>query len=259
MKNLIQICTVICATAITTEATLASDAIDPGDRDVRWVLGGGGVVYNNAYRGEDQSGGLFPNIRYNGDRFFIKNATFNVALGQFGAFSTGLTLSPDRGFLSDEDDYRDNTQLAGLQERDATIEGGFYVNHTTALGRANLRVLSDLGHEHDGETATLSYIFDLKAGSWHINPVVGLHWMSDQKTNHYYGVSLSESNAQRSAYTSGSALNAFFALRTRYEFSTHWDIGIEAGVTRLDSGISESPIVDEEYSTHGAISVSYNF
>lgn len=259
MKTFIPPTLIACAIFLSSTSLQARDAIGPGDRDNRWVVGGGGGVYTNVYRGEDQSGSLVPRVRYNGDRFFIKDATLNLSLVSIGGFSGGLTIAPDGNFLSDEDDYRDNAQLAGLRERDATIEGGFYINHSSTLGRATLNVLTDLGHEHDGQVATLSYTFDLKAGNWFINPTIGAHWMRDRKVNHYYGVSAEEATDNRTAYEPGSALNAYAAVRGRYAFTHHWDIELHAGARFLDSSISNSSIVDENYSAFGGISVNYNF
>ncbi|MFK7734224.1 MAG: MipA/OmpV family protein [Pseudomonadales bacterium] len=259
MKTIIQLCATICIALAIVKGAHASDAVGPGDRDTLWLVGGGAGVYTNVYKGENQSGSLIPNLRYNGKLFFIKNATLNLSLVTAGAFSGGLTLATDSSFLSDTDDYRDNAQLAGLNERDATIEGGLYINHTSKLGRASLSVMSDLGHEHDGQAATLSYTFDLRAGNWFINPMIGLHWMGNKKVNHYYGVSATEATAQRLAYEAGSALNAFLAIRGRYEFSQHWDFEVHAGATRLDSSISSSSIVDEDYVAFGGLSINYSF
>ncbi len=259
MKTTLQICATTFAACVVTGNAVASDAIGPGDREARWVVGGGAGVLTSVYRGENKTAAAIPNIRYNGSRFLIRNATLNVSLLQMGPFSGGLIITPDSGLLSDKDEYRDNAQLAGLNERDATVEGGFYINHSSDLGRATLTVLSDLAHEHDGQSATLSYTFDLKLGNWFINPEFGVQWLSAQKTNHYYGVSANEATVDRLAYNAGSALNAFAALRARYEFTQRWDMELHAGAKRLNSSISDSTIVDEDYCAYGGLSINYSF
>ncbi len=252
--------TVIASALILSSAGAQSrDAIGPGDKDTVWVLGGGGGVFTNVYSGEDQSGSVFPKVRYNGDRIFINDGSLNVSLLSRGGFSGGLTVALASNFLSDEDDYRDNAQLAGLRERDATIEGGFYINHSSTLGRASLSVLTDLSNEHDGQSAALSYTFDLKLGNWFVNPSIGAQWLSDRMVAHYYGVSVEEATSQRAAYAPGSAINAFASIRGRYEFTDHWDIELHAGARLLDSSISNSSIVDEDYAAFGGLSINYNF
>ena len=269
MKKSIPLLSLTFAAVGAANCGYASDAIGPGDSDSRWVLGGGVVTFNNIYVGESDMTVLFPNIIYNGERFFIKDGTANLALIQLGAFSTGLIVSPDASFLSDEDEYDDNARLAGLNERDGTLEGGFYVNHTTDLGRLKFVLLTDLGSEHDGQTATLQYTFDFKYGEWFINPVVGVSWISDKKVNHYYGVSAAEAipavgvfpvpTFVRAEYDGDSAFNAFAGIRARYELTEHWDVNTQAGVTSLGSGIRDSSIVDDDYIYHASVAVSYNF
>ncbi|MFK7729993.1 MAG: MipA/OmpV family protein [Pseudomonadales bacterium] len=242
-----------------TNSALASDAIGPGDSDSKWILGASTVVVNNIYADEDGLGFLFPNLVYNGDRFFLKNGSLNLHAAQLNDFSFGLTLGVDAGFLSDDDEYRDNTKLAGLIERDEILVGGVYINHTTDQGRLNLTMLGDLGEDRDGYEATLSYTFDLKYGNWNVNPVVGVNWLSDNNVNHAFGVSASEATATRAVYEGGSATNLFAGVRARRAINEHWDLELKTGVSKLGSSIGDSTIVDDDEVYHAGVSVNYNF
>ena len=237
----------------------ASDAIDPGDNDSRWIVGASVVSLTNPYVGESNETYLVPSLIYNGERFFFKNGVAGLSVLQRGKFSGGFLLNPDGSLLYDEDEYDDNPRLAGIKERDGTLEGGFYINHTSDLGRLNVSVLTDLGNDHDGQTVTMRYIFDYKAGQWNINPVVGVSWISDDKVDHHYGVRANEATAVRAVYKADSAVNVFAGIRGRYEFNDHWDLNLEAGVTRLDSAIKDSPIVEEDNIAFSKISVRYSF
>ncbi|MFK8050948.1 MAG: MipA/OmpV family protein [Halioglobus sp.] len=259
MKAQKLITTLATSAAILSANTQASDAIGPGDSESRWILGASVVAQNNIYAGEDAVGYISPNFVYNGDRFFVKNGTLNLFVAEVNQFSAGLIVGVDGGYLSDEDEYEDTDELEGLIERDATLEGGFYVNHTTDLGRLNLTVVTDLGNEHDGETVSLGYTFDLHAGEWAINPVVKVSWMSDSKVNHHVGVSASEATATRAEYRADSAVNVYAGVRGRYEFTENWDISLETGVTYLDSTIRDSSIVEDDLIYQAGVTVSYNF
>jgi len=239
--------------------TLASDAIGPGDSDSKWVVGGAVGTSNNAYAGEDNEGFIYPNIEYNGERFFVKDGTFNLALGQKGEISYGLLLTPSGSFLGDESEYRKNAKLAGLIERKYTVEGGYYVNHTTDLGRFHFTMATDLGNKYNGVTASASYTFDLRVGDWYVNPVVGMAWMGEDKANHLFGVSQVEATSLREAYEADSVLNVFAGVRGRYELSEHWDVNVSGGVVALGDGIKDSSIVDEDYLYHTSVGVNYNF
>lgn len=237
----------------------AKDAIDPGDSDSRWVVGLGSYAASSLYAGEEsESDGNFR-LEYRGNRFFAKNNSLNFRLKSFDNFSVGLTLTGQGGLLTDEDEYRDNARLAGLRERDEFSEAGLYLYHTTPLGRFKLHLLDEISDEYDGQSASLSYTFDLKAGDWNINPYAGFGWMSHEKVNHLYGVSAAEATASRAAYNPDSALNYFTGVRARYEIDKHWDLNLNTGAAWFDSAVSDSPIVDDETVIFGALSVNYNF
>ena len=235
------------------------DAINPGDKDVRWVVGGTFFSAENLYEGEGRESGFVPTLRFNGEKLFVRNSSIGYSIHQWNHFSVGAIAGLHGSFLSDEDNFDDNQSLIGLEERDATIDGGIYLNHTTDMGRLNLTVLTDLGSKHDGQSAGLSYTFDLTAGKWSINPSVGVQWLSNNIVDHHYGVSASEETITRSAYSGGSALNWQAGIRGRYEINDHWDINLATGNTRLDSEVSNSSIVDEDTVYHGSVSVRYNF
>jgi outer membrane protein len=247
------------AVSFLAASAFANDAVGPGEKDSRWVVGGSIATRNNIYAGESDVSSLTPTLRYNGDRFFVKNGSFNLNIGQNGNFSYGLTASPSGSFLSDDHEYRKNAKLAGLQERDYTVEGGLYLNHTTDAGRMSFSLTTDLGNEHNGETAHISYTFDLRAGDWYINPVVGAQWVSGSKVDHFFGVSDIESNESRKAYEGESTLNVFAGIRARYELTEKWDVNLAGGLVELGSGIKDSSIVDDDTVNYASVGVSYSF
>lgn len=240
-------------------AAPASDSFAPGDSDSKWVVGGGGVIATNIYAGEDNLGIIYPNIEYRGERLFFKDGQLGLSVLSIGDFSGGLVLSADASFLMDDKEYRNNSQLAGLIERDATLEGGFYINHSTDMGRLKLTVLSDVAGKHNGQTVSLSYTGDMAMGSWKINPYIGTAWISQDKVEHHVGVSVAEATATRAAYQGKNTSNVFAGVRGRYDFSKNWDLNLEAGVTRFGSGINNSSIVDEKTAYHTSLGINYNF
>jgi len=259
MKTSTKLIALAIGTSVLASQAMARDAVGPGDKDSRWIVGAGVNTSSNLYAGEDDDTSLYPNFRYNGERFFVKDGTLNLHVLQNGAFSYGFTLAPSGTLLSDESEYKDNDKLAGLMEREYTVEGGIYMNHTTDMGRLNLTLGTDLGNEHKGHTALASYTFDLRAGDWYINPRIGVAWMSEHKAQHFFGVSQVEATDSREAYNADSNFNVFAGVRGRYELTDKWDINLETGVVALGDGIKDSSIVDEDYIYNASVGVSYSF
>lgn len=258
-KRLIKLSILAAAASALSFQAIASDAIGPGDSDSKWILGASLGVYNNPYSGEDNTAEIAPNIRYNGERFFIKGGTLNLHLAETHGFSGGLKLALDAGFLSERSDYEDNEKLAGLKEREGSVLGGIYMNHDTSLGRLNFSALTDLSDEHDGQIAKLKYTFDLTAGKWNINPLLGVEWMSDEFVNHYTGVSANEATATRTIYSGEETINVFAGIRARYEITDKWDVNVASGVVKLGSEITDSPIVEDDVVYQASLGFNYNF
>jgi outer membrane protein len=237
----------------------ASDAVGPGDSESQWVVGAAVGASNNPYIGESNHGFIVPTITYNGERFFIKDDSINLHIAKTHGFSVGLIAALDAGFLVDDSLYKDNEKLAGLSERDGTILGGVYINHDTSLGRLSFSALSDLADKHDGHVANLKYTFDLEAGNWNINPVIGVQWLSDEFVNHHAGVSANEATAFRTEYRGKASTNAFAGIRARYDVTENWDVNLETGVTKLGSGFSNSSIIDDDLVYQASVGINYNF
>ncbi len=259
MNMHVQLISMIVVGLSVTGVALSRDAIGPGDKDSRWIVGGGAFTATNIYAGEDSESEFLPRVVFNGERLFVKDGLINYSINEWDQVSAGVTVSLAPGFLSDSDEYRSNPELAGLEERDEAVEGGFYVYHTTDMGRMRFSFLSDISNEHDGHTADLNYTFDLKSGDWYINPMVGLNWISSDKVDHLFGVSSAEETATRLSYEGDSTVNVYTGVRGRYEFSNNWDVNLQAGVTHNGSGISDSSIVDEDKSYYGAATFNYSF
>lgn len=237
----------------------ASDAIGPGDSSSKWVLGLGAGVFNNPYSGEGTESVFGPNIRYNGERFFVKDGTVNLHLAKSNGFSGGLSVALNDSFLSDKDEFKGNEKLRGLSERDATALAGVYLNHDTDLGRLSFSALTDIGDKHDGHSLELNYTFDLKAGNWNINPELGAQWVSADYVDNFVGVSASEATSSRLEFRGASTVNTFAGIRARYEFTENLDIDLRTGVSKLGAGFKDSPIIDDDIVYHAAIGINYNY
>ncbi len=237
----------------------ASDAIGPGDSSSKWVLGLAAGAYNNPYTGEGTETVFGPTIRYNGERFFVKDGTVNLHLAKSNGFSGGLRIALDDSFLSDNDDFKGNERLEGLSERDATALAGIYLNHDSDLGRLSFSALTDIGDKHDGHSVELNYTFDLKAGNWNINPELAAQWVSQSYVNHFAGVNADEATTTRFEFQGEDSINTFAGIRARYEFSDNLDLDLKTGVTKLGSGFKDSPIIDDDLVYQASIGINYNY
>ncbi len=239
--------------------SFASDGLSPGDSQSKWIVSGYAVSLNNIYEGEKDMTLVLPNVEYRGDRLFLKGGDFGVRLYSPQDFSMGVMLTGRASFLNDNGEYKNNTQLAGLQEREASLEAGLYFIHNSTMGQLKVKLLDEVSNKHNGQRADVNYVFDLSHKGWRINPSIGATWESKDTNNYYYGVSASEANAQRAQYTATSSTSVNTAINARYAMNDNWDINLGAGYTLLGDGISDSSIVQDNEIVHAVVGATYNF
>lgn len=246
--------------AVQAEEARVSDAIAPGDSNSKWVVGGVIGAVENPYLGEDSVDGFIsPNVEYRGERFFIKDGDLGVNLLRANGFGVGVLLTGNASYLSDEEYYEDTKELEGLEERDPTLDAGIYLIHNSAMGQFKVKLLQEITGEHDGNAVDANYTFDLTAGDWAINPLVGVAWASKDSVDHFFGVSEKEANEYRDEYKGKAATNLYTGVRGRYEFTENWDMNLGAYYVKLGSGIADSTIIEKDDMFITTVGVNYNF
>lgn len=156
------------------------------------------------------------------------------------SLKVGVALEPRFGWSAD-----DNARVAGMQDRDFSVEGGPNVQWRSPLGVVNANVYQDLGGASKGQTAQLQYIRGLVASDrLRLNGSVGLQWFSAKMNDYYFGVRSFETTATRPQYAAGSSVSLQVGVNGAWIVSERGSILFGLGVSRIGSGASDSPIVE---------------
>lgn len=179
--------------------------------------------------------------------------TFYWRFGQAGVYvlnsedrraRLAIALKARRGY-----DPADYAALAGMAKRDTSVEAGLHGIWLTHASLISYGVFTDISNKSDGNSAQLSLAHPFRlAPRWHLIPSLGAEWLSDKVVDYYFGVKPSEATLARPAYVGTASLNLRAGVMLHYRLSREWSLFGGASVTRLGSGISDSPIV-----THDAI------
>lgn len=250
-----------------------SDAYSPGESSSKWAIGAGIAAWDNPYINEaddettsaddgEYDGAFIPRVEYRGERFFSDTGALGFTAFRTGGLSTGFVLGASYSYLGDDDNYDDNSRLAGIEERDPTADLGVYLIHNYENGQLKMTLWQEISNEHDGQSFDLHYIYNFPIGSrWNITPVVGVVWASQENVNHFFGVSESESLASDGidAYKADSTTSFYGGVSARYEINPHWDI--QFGATQVSYGdeIKDSPLIKDGSTFITGFGVNYNF
>lgn len=232
---------------------------------------GAGIRTNPLFDSSDIPLVLLPEISYYGDRFFIENLDFGYTLLDRSNSSLGLIATPsydsvffnrwDPGNLFvdlssgtgadsvpiEEGNVEDNSPPINpdeLDQRKFSYLAGIEYHHWFKNSLLQLSVLSDITNTHSGKEIRFAYAYNV---SQNLATTFGFTWKDKNLSDYYYGVKRDESVDYPGAYKANHSLTPFVRISfNRQTFDRDsWRFSIE--YQRLDSQISNSPIVNDDY------------
>lgn len=251
------------APASSTSESASRGAEEPQDQLLKaagsdagsgWIFGGGVAVTNPGYVGYSRQVTPFPLVFYHKGRFFFAGVSAGYLLSNGEHYRFSLVVSPEFNRLS----ASDSPQLAGIQSRRWSLNGGANLDLFGNWGRFNVGVFHDLLHRNDGTGINTGYHLPVPMGDWVLTPGLGVRWENANLTNYYYGVSPAEAIPGRPAYSPGSAANPYVELGLSTSLNAHWQLRGNVQYTRFASAIHDSPVVDRSGSATIFIGFVYN-
>jgi len=215
-----------------------------------------GVAWaTSPYKGVDDIILPFPDISYQNGNFFIDFGDIGYTV--YSRETCAITLLGSWSPAPYESD--DSSFLNGMEDRKFSIEAGAAITMETMLGNLGITALSDVSGHHKGQTVTAQYSIPFGGDTWAVEAVIGLNWQSEKIVDYYYGVRRSEVRTDRAYYEGKSTFSPSVGLNGAVEI--YDNVTLEGGVNVefLGSGITDSPLIDDDSVLSASLSVSYSF
>ena len=136
-----------------------------------------------------------------------------------GAVRFGLAVEPRFGW-----EGKDGTRVAGMEQRNFSIEAGPNLQWRTPVGVFNANWYRDVTGASGGQTAQVQFIRPLvrpRGGEGlRLNGVVGAQWFAARTNDYYFGVRPQEATALRPAYTAGATVSLQLGLNGLYSLGS---------------------------------------
>lgn len=250
----ILVAVLVCAFAVVAVRADEAESIEEtSEREV--FVGAGAIVSSKPYKGVDSKIYPVPMFGYEGERLYLRGVGGGYRLFRKGGWSLGPVLQPRfDGYEAD-----DSHELAGMDDRDLTVEGGVGMNWMMDWGLIGVSAVTDLLGKHDGQEIELSYTALFPYGDFTFIPSVGLRYKTDNLVDYYFGVKADEERAGRSAYEADEAIDPFVRLAVRRELVGRWSLLGAVQYEWFDSEIEDSPIVDKGYDISLVAGVLYSW
>ena len=215
-----------------------------------------GVAWaTSPYKGVDDIILPFPDISYQNGNFFIDFGGMGYTV--YSQETCAITLLGS--WSSSPYDNDDSSFLNGMEDRKYSIEAGAAITMETMVGNFGITALGDVSGHHKGQTVTAQYSIPFGGDTWGVEAVFGLNWQSEKMVDYYYGVRRSEVRTDRSYYEGKSTFSPSVSLNGAVEI--YDNVTLEGGVNveLLGSGITDSPLIDDDYVLSASLSLSYSF
>jgi MipA family protein len=207
------------------------------------------------YQGQEDRTMIVPSIWYKTGGFFIRNTSLGFQVYEEDRFQ--IELLAKYHFEA----YResDSETLAGMDDRDATVEAGLKLQYKFDFSTVELSAYSDVLDNHSGQELELKIKKNWRWRFLSIDPYVGLSYFSNDYSNYYYGVRTKEATIERASYDLGQTFNWNTGISLRAGLNENVMLFTNFKVNFLDSKIDDSPIVDQDILFTAIIGVSYSF
>jgi len=242
---------------VSVTGLMAAETEEPSKSERPEIfIGAGAVVRSKPYDGLGSKTYPIPLFGYEGKRLYLRGITGGYRLIQIKGLSIGPTVRP----RLDGYEASDSSALAGMKNRNATVDGGVNVVWKTNKGLFGFVALTDLLGAHDGYAMELSYTAKFTRADFDFIPGFGLTWRNSNLVDYYYGVKNSEAReGTRPAYSPDAALTPLVRLAIQREIGKKWGLLFAAQYEWLDSEMRDSPIVDDDSILSVLLGLTYSF
>ncbi len=127
-----------------------------------WIFGGGVAVTNPGYVGYNRQITPFPLVFYHYGRFFFAGFSAGYLLSNGEHYRFSLVVVPVISRLK----ASDSSQLAGIQTREWSLDGGANLDLFGGWGRYSIGVFHDLLDRNNGTGVNTGYHYSFHLGDW---------------------------------------------------------------------------------------------
>lgn len=197
-----------------------------------------------------------PAVTYVGERLQWLGPSLRYGIA--GSGDVRLALAAEYRIGAYEED--DSDFLARLGDREDTLLAGLALQYQVGAG-FDLELL----YQHDvldrigGGMANARVSRSIPWKTARFTPYVAYNWLSEEMSNHDFGVPLAAATPDRPAYELGSTSSIEAGLGLSVELSEDWRIILNLAAEQLDSDVTRSPIVDDDVVVKGLAVVTYIF
>lgn len=240
-----------------------------------------GLRTNPLFQSDDIPLVILPEFSYYGENFFIDNLDLGYTLIDTPQHSLNLIATPsfDSVFFSRWDPgnlFVNLSSISGdslatpapgednftqinpdeLSKRKFSYLAGIEYSQDFKQSQLQISLLNDITNTHSGKEVRFAYAYYFSRS---FSTTIGFTWKDKNLTDYYYGVEPDEIIDNRGAYQASASINPLirFSYNSVPENHGNWRLSLE--LQKLDSQITHSPILNDEYVVTFYLGKRFNF
>ncbi|MEB6380993.1 MipA/OmpV family protein [Leclercia adecarboxylata] len=221
-------------------------------------IGAGAVFNESPYKGYNENVSAVPLISYEGEHFYVRQATGGWIVWKDAKNELSLTTSWMPLHFDPEDN--DDPAMKQLDERKASaMLGGAYYHHES-WGSLKLAIAADAMDESGGMMGEMSWFRPFRIERLTLTPSLGVFFHDDSFNDYYYGVSEKESRrSDLQQYTAGETVTPYVGVAAKYPLTQNLYLNASAVYTVLPDEVKNSPMIDRDDSVALMTGLTWTF
>lgn len=224
----------------------------------QFSLGAGVLVSPDPYKGYQKRVYPVPLINYDSERFYFKGLTTGYYLWNDGTNQLSVTAfySP----LHYRAKESNNRAMKELNNRHSSVMAGVSYQHKANWGNVRTTLAGDVLDNSNGVMGDVAYSYSFRNGDWQIAPGIGASWFNERMNRYYYGISGKESGRSgMSRYRPGNSWSPYLEMSVNYSLGSDWSVLFSGRYFQLNKQITDSPMVNQNYSAMFMTGINYSF
>lgn len=226
----------------------------------QWSYGVLGIGLIRPYQGTSSNSIVVPAALYQGERVIWRGPSLQYKLTGLQQSEPSLRLSLE---MAPNELEVENSELSGIEDRDFSLLAGLRYIYPTRYGQLSAVFQTDVTSTHNGQRGAINFrrvLFEGESRQWAITTGAQLEYLSDSYADYYFGVSEKEATASNfTRYNVDEVWQGGITLGGYYQFNKNWRAIVQTRYLRLADGITNSPIIDEDFTVNGIIGITYQF
>lgn len=211
-------------------------------KDTTGFLYGLGLSTNKEiYKGYNRRNLILPIIGYRGEKLNVFGPFVSYEVEEFAGVKVLVQAAPRFQGFDDTDSYI----FKGMAERKFSMDAGIGFNYKKNNWKVSFSSMFDVFNRSNGMELSSSVSYAFSYGPVFIEPRITFSYLDTNHVDYYYGVGQEEVSTDRAEYLGESALNPGIGLTISTPIFLGGFTQLNFQRTWFDSGITDSPLVED--------------